>query len=127
MIARFQNLPIIAKIAVPATIVALVAIGIVVQSERNALQSQSLNFQDFSFHGVSVSIRHCVQRSGGQWLRREVSLTSAAGAITSGIARRLSWRVASPIMSTNSGLSATAGSPCESDDFRKGPVCAAAP
>ena len=29
MIARFQNLPIIAKIAVPATIVALVAIGIV--------------------------------------------------------------------------------------------------
>src|SRR5258707_15817119 len=32
MIARFQNLPIIAKIAVPATIVALVAIGIVVQA-----------------------------------------------------------------------------------------------
>jgi methyl-accepting chemotaxis protein len=32
MIARFQNLPIIAKIAVPATIVALVAIGIIVQA-----------------------------------------------------------------------------------------------
>ena len=32
MIARFQNLPIIAKIAVPATIVALVAIAIVVQA-----------------------------------------------------------------------------------------------
>src|SRR3982750_2945538 len=32
MIARFQNLPIIAKIAVPAAIVALVAIGIVVQA-----------------------------------------------------------------------------------------------
>ena len=32
MIARFQNLPIIAKIAVPATIVALVAVGIVVQA-----------------------------------------------------------------------------------------------
>jgi methyl-accepting chemotaxis protein len=32
MIARFQNLPIIAKIAVPATIVAVVAIGIVVQA-----------------------------------------------------------------------------------------------
>jgi methyl-accepting chemotaxis protein len=32
MFARFQNLPIIAKIAVPATIVALVAVGIVVQA-----------------------------------------------------------------------------------------------
>ena len=32
MIARFQNLPIIAKIAVPAAIVALVAVGIVVQA-----------------------------------------------------------------------------------------------
>ncbi|MBA2399544.1 MAG: MCP four helix bundle domain-containing protein [Bradyrhizobium sp.] len=32
MFARFQNLPIIAKIAVPATIVALVAIGIVAQA-----------------------------------------------------------------------------------------------
>ena len=32
MFARFQDLPIIAKIAVPATIVALVAIGIVVQA-----------------------------------------------------------------------------------------------
>src|SRR5882757_11009157 len=32
MFAKFQNLPIIAKIAVPATIVALVAIGIVVQA-----------------------------------------------------------------------------------------------
>ncbi len=32
MIAKFQNLPIIAKIAVPATIVALVAVGIVVQA-----------------------------------------------------------------------------------------------
>jgi methyl-accepting chemotaxis protein len=32
MFAKFQNLPIIAKIAVPATIVALVAVGIVVQA-----------------------------------------------------------------------------------------------
>jgi len=32
MFTRFQNLPIIAKIAVPATIVALVAVGIVVQA-----------------------------------------------------------------------------------------------
>ena len=29
-------------------------------------QSQFLNFQDLSFHGVSVSIRHCCHRSGGQ-------------------------------------------------------------
>ena len=29
-------------------------------------QSQFLNFQDLSFQGVSVSIRHCTQRSGGQ-------------------------------------------------------------
>src|SRR6266852_2099608 len=41
-----------------------------------ALQSQFLNFQDLSFQGVSVSSRHCSQRSGGQWLRRETSLTS---------------------------------------------------
>ena len=29
-------------------------------------RSQFLNFQDLSFHGVSVSSRHCTQRSGGQ-------------------------------------------------------------
>ena len=29
-------------------------------------QSQFLNFQDLSFHGVSVSNRHCTTRSGGQ-------------------------------------------------------------
>ena len=50
-------------------------------------QSQFLNFQDLSFHGVSVSIRHCSQRSGGQWLRREVSLTSD-GSTTRGMVRR---------------------------------------
>ncbi len=30
--------------------------------------------QGLIFHGVSFSIRHCAQCSGGQWLRREVSL-----------------------------------------------------
>jgi hypothetical protein len=29
-------------------------------------QLQFLNFQDLSFHGVSVSTRHCTHRSGGQ-------------------------------------------------------------
>jgi len=29
-------------------------------------QLQFLNFQDLSFHGVRVSIRHCTHRSGGQ-------------------------------------------------------------
>src|SRR5438132_10882200 len=29
-------------------------------------QLQFLNFQDLSFHGVRVSIRHCPHRSGGQ-------------------------------------------------------------
>src|SRR5205823_13679745 len=42
-------------------------------------QSQFLNFQDLSFHGVNVSSRHWTQRSGGQWLRRDVSLVSAGG------------------------------------------------
>src|ERR1700682_147202 len=72
-------------------------------------QSQFLNFQRFSFHGVSVSNRHCSQRSGGQWLRREVSLTGARSTMR-GKLRRLLWRVASLIISTNSGLSAMAGS-----------------
>jgi hypothetical protein len=31
-----------------------------------AFQSQFLNFQALSFHGVSVSRRHCTNRSGGQ-------------------------------------------------------------
>src|SRR5882757_7502786 len=89
------------------------------------VQSQFLNFQGFIFHGVSVSIRHWVQRSGGQWLRREASLTGA-GSSTRGIARRRFWRVMSLIISTNSGLSATAGSPCERIDCRKETVCSLA-
>src|SRR6202035_5471522 len=64
--------------------------------------SQFLNFQDLSFHGVSVSNRHCSQRSGGQWLRCEVSLIT--GSTTRRTTRRLDWRVASLIISTNSGL-----------------------
>src|ERR1700686_1581215 len=67
-------------------------------------QSQFLNFQRFSFHGVSVSNRHCSQRSGGQWLRREVSLTGARSTMRGKV--RLLWRVASLIISTYSGLSA---------------------
>jgi hypothetical protein len=35
-------------------------------SGRVCAQSQFLNFQDLSFHGVSISIRHCTRRSGGQ-------------------------------------------------------------
>src|SRR5229473_993458 len=75
-----------------------------------ALQSQFLNFQDLSFHGVSVSSRHCTQRSGGQVLRRDLSLTS--GSSTCFAIRRLDWCVASLIRSTNSGLLAMARS-CE--------------
>jgi hypothetical protein len=33
---------------------------------RCRAQLQFLNFQDLSFHGVSVSTRHCSHRSGGQ-------------------------------------------------------------
>jgi hypothetical protein len=35
-------------------------------SGRSRAQLQFLNFQDLSFHGVSVSTRHCSHRSGGQ-------------------------------------------------------------
>jgi hypothetical protein len=83
-------------------------------------QSQFLNFQRFSFHGVSVSIRHCSQRSGGQWLRREVSLTGAESTMRGKL--RLLWRVASLIISTNSGLSAMAGSLAK-EFFPQGPLC----
>jgi hypothetical protein len=76
--------------------------------EKFSAQSQFLNFQGLSFQGVSVSIRHCDQRSGGQWLRREVSFSS--GSMTRGIIRRLVWRVAAAIISTNSDFSPTAGS-----------------
>ena len=48
------------------------------QSGRCGTQLQFLNFQDLSFHGVSVSMRHCSHRSGGHLLRREVSLTTGA-------------------------------------------------
>src|ERR1700730_1935811 len=68
-----------------------------------AAQSQFLNFQDLSFHGVSVSMRHCPHRSGGQWLRREVSLISGSSARRT--IRCRVWRVALLIISTNSDLS----------------------
>ena len=75
MIARFQNLPIIAKIAVPATIVALVAIGIVVQAsmalsnlsataaslvDGNAMRVQySLQAESF-FNSAAVSEKNVI-------------------------------------------------------------------
>jgi hypothetical protein len=37
-----------------------------IQEKYRCSQPQFLNFQDLSFHGVSVSIRHCTHRSGGQ-------------------------------------------------------------
>src|SRR5216684_5578336 len=90
------------------------------RSNFDALQSQFLNFQDLSFQGVSVSIRHCSQRSGGQWLRRDLSLTS--GLSTSGANRRRVWRVASLIRSTKTGLSAMVRS-CETARLSQGSVC----
>src|ERR1035437_2906227 len=56
-------------------------------------------------------MRHCSHRSVGQWLRRDLSLTSGSTMARGMILRRV-WRVAAAIISTNSGLSATARS-CE--------------
>ena len=73
-------------------------------------QSQSLPRQGLIFHGVIASIRHCSQCSGGQWLRREVSLGAVGRSTMRGMERRYDCAVASLIKSTNSGLSATVGS-----------------
>jgi len=72
-------------------------------------------------HGVSFASRHCAQCSGGQWLRREVSLATGLRSTMTGVMRRRTCRVASLIISTNSGLSATAGSLAKG--LRKGPLC----
>jgi|EndMetStandDraft_5_1072996.scaffolds.fasta_scaffold491902_2 hypothetical protein len=87
-------------------------------------QSQSLPRQGLIFHGVIASIRHCSQCSGGQWLRREVSLGAVGRSTTRGMDRRRNCCVASLIMSTNSGLSVTAGSLAKSSQgatLRPGP------
>jgi methyl-accepting chemotaxis protein len=75
MIARFQNLPIIAKIAVPATIVALVAIGIVVQAsmalsdlsataaslvDGNAMRVQYSLQAESNFNSAAVSEKNVI-------------------------------------------------------------------
>ena len=90
---------------------------------RLRAQSQFLNFQGLIFHGVNVSIRHCLEPlgAGGRdamfpWTRRDRDRRCAT------MLRRL-WRVASLIISTNSGLSAIAGS-SRSVHSRKEPVCA---
>ena len=75
MIAKFQNLPIIAKIAVPATIVALVAIGIVVQAsmalsdlsataaglvDGNAMRVQYSLQAESNFNSAAVSEKNVI-------------------------------------------------------------------
>jgi methyl-accepting chemotaxis protein len=75
MIARFQNLPIIAKIAVPAAIVALVAIGIVVQAsmalsnlsataaslvDGNAMRVQYSLQAESNFNSAAVSEKNVI-------------------------------------------------------------------
>src|SRR5258705_432961 len=60
--------------------------------------------------------RHCTQRSGGQVLRRDLSLTS--GSSTYFAIRRRDWLVASLIRSTKTGLSAMARS-CEKPRLRR--------
>jgi len=59
MIARFQNLPIIAKIAVPATIVALVAIAIVVQASMalSGLSATAASLVDGNAMRVQYSLQ----------------------------------------------------------------------
>jgi methyl-accepting chemotaxis protein len=59
MFARFQNLPIIAKIAVPATIVALVAVGIVVQASM-ALSNLSATAADL-VDGNAMRVQYSLQ------------------------------------------------------------------
>ena len=59
--------------------------------ERWLDQSQSLPRQGLIFHGVSASIRHCSQCSGGQWLRREVSLGAVGRSTMRGMDRRYDW------------------------------------
>jgi methyl-accepting chemotaxis protein len=75
MISRFQNLPIIAKIAVPAAIVALVAIGIVVQAsmalsnlsataaslvDGNAMRVQYSLQAESNFNSAAVSEKNVI-------------------------------------------------------------------
>ncbi len=75
MITKFQNLPIIAKIAVPATIVALVAIGIVVQAsmalsdlsataaslvDGNAMRVQYSLQAESNFNSAAVSEKNVI-------------------------------------------------------------------
>jgi methyl-accepting chemotaxis protein len=59
MTAKFQNLPIIAKIAVPATIVALVAVGIVVQASM-ALSHLSATAADL-VDGHAMRVQYSLQ------------------------------------------------------------------
>src|SRR6185312_4338796 len=57
---------------------------------------QSLPSHGLTFHGVSFASRHCTQCSGGQLLRRLVSLLGSVGRSTMrGIERRYDWAVAS--------------------------------
>lgn len=75
MIAKFQNLPIIAKIAVPAAIVALVAVGIVVQAsmalsnlsataaslvDGNAMRVQYSLQAESNFNSAAVSEKNVI-------------------------------------------------------------------
>src|SRR5205814_2245842 len=86
-----------------------------------AAQSQFLNFQDLSFQGVNVSNRQVSNRSD-RWPRREVSFTTTGARSTTRDTLRRTWRVASLIISTNSGLSAIS-STSRIVHSRKQPVC----
>jgi methyl-accepting chemotaxis protein len=89
MIARFQNLPIIAKIAVPATIVALVAVGIVVQASTalSDLSATAASLVDGNAMRVQYSLQAESHFNSAAVSEKNVILSgSDSKAITSNVA-----------------------------------------